>query len=176
MREVEALLEKAQRSFAAADLLLDSGDADYFAASRAYYGYFYVAQGLLLSEGQRYSRHGQVVAQYGRYFASTNRLDRRYHRFLGRAFDLRQLADYSAEVDVDPAVVSELIEVGEEFLEAAKDYLEGPAHYVSPVTKSLKGHQHRRAELPCVYIIQISSPRPKPDPQSTRSQPTMVPH
>ena len=126
MREVEALLEKAERSFAAADLLLDSGDAD-FAASRAYYGYFYVAEGLLLSEGLRYSRHGQVVAQYGRRFASTDRLDRRYHRFLSRAFDLRQLADYSAEVDVDPAVVSELIEVGETFLAAARDYLASEA-------------------------------------------------
>ena len=60
MREVGALLEKAERSFAAADLLLGAGDAD-FAASRAYYGYFYVAEGLLLSEGLRYSRHGQVV-------------------------------------------------------------------------------------------------------------------
>jgi len=123
VREVEALLEKAERSFAAADLLLDSGDAD-FAVSRAYYGYFYVAEALLLSEGLRYSRHGQVAAQYGRHFASAGRLDRRYHRFLGRAFDLRQLADYSAEADVDAAVVSELIEVGEAFLEAAREYLD----------------------------------------------------
>ena len=123
MRKVGALLEKAERSFAAADLLLDAGDAD-FAAARAYYGYFYVAEGLLLSQGLRYSRHGQeVVAQYGRHFASEGRLDRRYHRFLGRAFELRQLADYYAvEVDVDPALVSELIKVGEEFLEAARDY------------------------------------------------------
>jgi uncharacterized protein (UPF0332 family) len=42
--EVEALLEKARRSFAAAELLLEEGNAD-FAASRAYYGYFYVAEG-----------------------------------------------------------------------------------------------------------------------------------
>ena len=82
-----------------------------------------MAEGLLLSEGLRYSRHGQeVVAQYGRHFASEGRLDRRYHRFLGRAFELRQLADYAVEVDVDPALVSELIKVGEEFLEAARDY------------------------------------------------------
>jgi hypothetical protein len=39
VRKVGALLEKAERSFAAADLLLDAGDAD-FAAARAYYGYF----------------------------------------------------------------------------------------------------------------------------------------
>lgn len=49
MREIEALLEKAGRSLAAARRLLDEGDAD-FAASRTYYGYFYVAEALLLSE------------------------------------------------------------------------------------------------------------------------------
>ena len=54
---LETLLEKARRSFAAADLLLGEGDAA-FAASRAYYGYFYVAEALLLSEGLRFSRHG----------------------------------------------------------------------------------------------------------------------
>ncbi len=48
------------------------------------YGYFYVVEGLLLSEGLRYSRHGQVVAQYGRHFASEDRLDYRYRTTLPR--------------------------------------------------------------------------------------------
>jgi uncharacterized protein (UPF0332 family) len=61
MSEVAALFEKAGRSFTAARLLLDEGDAD-FAVSRAYYGYFYVAEGLLLTKGLRFSRHGQVIA------------------------------------------------------------------------------------------------------------------
>ena len=67
MREVEALLRKAERSFDAAEPLLRAGNSD-FAASRAYYGCFYVAEALLLSEGLRFSRYGQVVAQYGRRF------------------------------------------------------------------------------------------------------------
>jgi uncharacterized protein (UPF0332 family) len=41
LREVEALLGKAERSLDAADLLLESGSPD-FAASRAYYGCFYI--------------------------------------------------------------------------------------------------------------------------------------
>lgn len=71
MREIEALLEKAGRSLVAAWCLLDEGDAD-FAASRAYYGYFYVAEALLLSKELRFSRHAQVVAQYGRHFVRTD--------------------------------------------------------------------------------------------------------
>jgi uncharacterized protein (UPF0332 family) len=127
LREVNALLEKAERSFAAADLLLDAGDAD-FAASRAYYGWFYVAEALLLSEGLRYSRQGQVISQYGRRFAATDRLDRRFHRLLGRAFELRQLADYSVDAELEAAVVEDLIAEGEAFLGAAREYLRDRAN------------------------------------------------
>ena len=113
MREVEALLEK--RSSAAADLLLDAGDASTWRK-----GYCSRRACDTRTMARSWPR-----AQYGRHFASEGRLDRRYHRFLGRAFELRQLADYAVEVDVDPALVSELIKVGEEFLEAARDYV-GP--------------------------------------------------
>ena len=147
MREIEALFEKAERPFAAADLLLDAGDAD-FAASRAHYGYFYVAQGLLVSKELRFSRHGQVVAHYGRHSAATDRLDRRYHRLLGRAFELRQLADYSVEADLDPAVVSDLIEEGEAFLAAAREYL---ARRREDRKHQSTGHEGRRnnPKVPC---------------------------
>jgi uncharacterized protein (UPF0332 family) len=127
LREVSALLEKAERSFAAADLLLHAGDAD-FAVSRAYYGWYYVAEALLLSEGLRYSRHGQVISQYGQRFAVTNRLDRRFHRLLGRAFELRQLADYAVEVELEAAGVEDLIAEGEAFVAAAREYLRDRAN------------------------------------------------
>lgn len=48
--EVKALLEKAKRSQKAATKLFKDGDVD-FAASRAYYSLFYVAEALLFREG-----------------------------------------------------------------------------------------------------------------------------
>lgn len=80
---LDNLLEKALRSFEAAGSLLEEGHAD-FAASRAYYGCFYTAEALLLSKGLSYSRHSQVVAQFGRNFAKTEELDAGYHRLLPR--------------------------------------------------------------------------------------------
>jgi uncharacterized protein (UPF0332 family) len=50
VNEIELLLEKAGRSFDAAEATLEQGHAD-FAVSRAYYGCLYIAQALLLSEG-----------------------------------------------------------------------------------------------------------------------------
>lgn len=73
MSEVYALLHKAARSLNAAERLLDEGDAD-FAASRAYYGCFYVAEALLPDEGLSFSSHGSVIGEYGRLFARTERL------------------------------------------------------------------------------------------------------
>ena len=121
---LDQLLDKARRSFDVAEDLLERGHAD-FAASRAYYGCFYTAEALLLSEGLSYSRHSQVVAQFGRRFAKTGELDASYHRLLIEAFELRQAADYSAA----PNTVSEedarhTIREGKAFLAVARERLE----------------------------------------------------
>ena len=118
----EALLVKAERSFGAAGRLLEGGDTD-FAASRAYYSYFYVAEALLISKGLAFSRHGQVISQYGLHFARNEELDPRFHRLIRRAFSLRQLADYSTDLSLEPDTIRGLIEEGEVFLSAAREYL-----------------------------------------------------
>jgi uncharacterized protein (UPF0332 family) len=113
------LLEKAQRSFDAAEALLERGDTD-FAVSRAYYGFFYVAQAMLRSEGVDPSSHGQVIGQYGLLFARTRRMDPQFHRLLNRAFQLRQGADYQeAEFALETAEVQEILDGGRRFLAAA---------------------------------------------------------
>lgn len=121
-REESALLQKAERSLAVATKLLEAGHAD-FAASRLYYGCFYIAEALLLHEGLRFSRHGQVLAQYGRIFAKPERLDRSFHRLLERTFSLRQIADYSAEARINATEIGDLVLQGHDFLQAARVYL-----------------------------------------------------
>jgi hypothetical protein len=66
--QIERLLEKASRSIAASEDLLDGGYPD-FAASRAYYATFYVAEALLLSRGLSFSSHAGVIAAFGKHFA-----------------------------------------------------------------------------------------------------------
>lgn len=125
--DVDNLLTKADRSLEAAGELLRSGYAD-FAASRAYYGCFYVAEALLLSKGLSYSRHSQVVAQYGQRFAKTGELNAQYHRLLISAFSLRQTADYSAAPDsIEPEDAKQTIEGGRQFLSDARSYMNRPS-------------------------------------------------
>lgn len=122
MSDIQALLKKADRSFEAAEIILKTGSPD-FAASRAYYGCFYIAEALLLNRGQKFSSHAQVISQYGLIFARTDELDRRFHQLLLRAFKIRQLADYQVEVPVEEEEAMDLIRGGREFLQAASDYL-----------------------------------------------------
>jgi uncharacterized protein (UPF0332 family) len=65
--EQEALLKKARESVRAAKLLADNRLYD-FAASRAYYAMFYVAEALLLSQGLSFSKHSAVIAAFGQRF------------------------------------------------------------------------------------------------------------
>jgi uncharacterized protein (UPF0332 family) len=125
LNEIEPLLEKARRSFDVAEATLEQGHAD-FAISRAYYGCFYIAQAMLLSEGLEYASHGQVVAQFGLHFAKTKRLDPMFHRLLSRAFQLRQGADYATSVVIEAEWVREILEGGRRFLAAAASYLTPP--------------------------------------------------
>ena len=123
MSDVHAYLDKAARSLSAAELPPSNDDVD-FAASRAYYGCSYVAEAFLSDEGVSVSTHAGVIGEYGRLFAKTGRLDRRFHRLLNRAFRARQSADYDLHFDLGGAEVRELISEGRVFLKTAKDYLE----------------------------------------------------
>lgn len=123
MNETRIFLDKAQRSLRAAERHLKEGEPD-FAASHAYYASFYIAEALLASEGVSFSRHGQVLSQYGLRFAQTEKLDRRFHQVLIRAFRIRNIADYQVEVPIKPEDAQELIEGGRSFLAAASRYLE----------------------------------------------------
>jgi len=60
--EQQALVQKARDSLKAARLLHANGQHG-FAASRAYYTMFYLAEALLLREGLAFSKHGAVHAQ-----------------------------------------------------------------------------------------------------------------
>ena len=120
---VEALLAKAARSRRAAALL---GEQDYldFAASRAYYALFYVAEALLLAEGLSFSSHAALIAGFGKTFAKTQRLAPRFHRYLIDAQDIRNLSDYGVGTGVSRAQVTELLAWVDEFLAAAQAFLQ----------------------------------------------------
>ena len=124
--EVAALLEKAASSRRAAALLAGQDYLD-FAASRAYYALFYVAEALLLAEGFFFSSHAAVIAGFGKTFAKSQRLDPRFHRYLIDAQDTRNLGDYGVGTGVSRAQMDELLAWADEFLAVAQAFLQEQA-------------------------------------------------
>ena len=117
-----ALLRKAGESLRAAELLATNELLD-FAASRAYYTMFYIAEAFLLNEGLTFSSHAAVISAFGRDFARTGRVPVEFHRYLIDAQDLRNQGDYDIDSAITEAEANQLIAQAEQFLELAERLL-----------------------------------------------------
>ena len=120
--ETGKLLEKAARAIEAAKTLLKTGSAD-FAAGRAYYAMFYIAEALLLEKNLSYSKHSAVHASFGKLYAKEGIIDPKFHRWLLDAFDHRIIGDYGVEAVITREDVRQMIERASEFLTTAESLL-----------------------------------------------------
>lgn len=112
------LIEEARDSVEAAEILLQNLYPGY-AASRAYYAMFYLAQAFLEGEGLAFSRHSAVIAAFGQHFARTGRVPAHYHKYLIEAQALRQSGDYGQRHTVTVQQAQAQIEHAEDFLALA---------------------------------------------------------
>lgn len=122
--EVQAFIAKAQDSLAASKLLATNGLHD-FAASRAYYTMFYIAEAFLWNKGLSFSSHAAVVSAFGREIAKPQIVPVQFHRYLLDAQDKRTQADYEIDADVKLMAedVQQLIEQSEQFIQLAESIL-----------------------------------------------------
>ena len=117
------LFSKALDAIEAAEALLNIGKAE-FAAGRAYYAMFYVAEALLYDEFDlKFSQHGQVIAAYGKNFAKTKVLDPKFHRWMRDGFDKRITGDYGVDTGIEDEIVATMINQAREFMLASQKYL-----------------------------------------------------
>ena len=118
------LLSKALGAIESAKALQNI-DKSEFAAGRAYYAMFYVAEALLYNEFDlKLNQHGQVIAAYGKNFAKTKALDPKYHRWLRDGFDKRIIGDYGVDTGISESIVADMINHARDFLMDARKYME----------------------------------------------------
>jgi uncharacterized protein (UPF0332 family) len=117
------LLQKAQESLQASQILADNNLAA-FAATRGYYAMFYIAEAFLLKEGLTFSSHSAVIAAFGREFVKTKRLPVEYHRYLINAQEKRTEADYALSPNIDLEQAQEIIDQAQTMLDFAFNNLD----------------------------------------------------
>ena len=120
--DIEALIIKARKSLGAARILIEDSYFD-FAASRAYYAMFYVAEALLAVIGQSYTKQSGVISAFGREYAKAGKFDSKFHRWLIDAQDFRNIGDYGLEGHITNDDDKLVCDWAEEFIESAEDFL-----------------------------------------------------
>jgi uncharacterized protein (UPF0332 family) len=120
--ELTALLTLADEKLRAAGLLV-AGGAWGDASSRAYYAAFHAVSAALLSRGETYSRHGQVLGAFNRAFVHTGLLPREFTALLTRLFENRQSGDYAVLPGVTEAEARQDIADAQRIIEAIRNFL-----------------------------------------------------
>ena len=123
MREIESLMERAQRTMASADLLLNEGDFE-SSVSRSYYAMFYAAEALLLTKKLKFSSHRSVISLFGEHFIKTGIFKPEMGRRLSITFEKRLLGDYSYAPQLDEENATEILGWTRELIKEVKEYLE----------------------------------------------------
>jgi len=116
------LLLKSRDSISAAKLLVTGGYPE-FAAVRAYFAMFYVAEVFLEGESLSFSKHSAVIAAFGREFAHTGKVPVEFHRFLMEAQELRHSSDYDVDCGVTLEQAKLQIKRAEDFLKLAEQLI-----------------------------------------------------
>jgi uncharacterized protein (UPF0332 family) len=117
--EQQNLLQKAISSLEATRILLVNEFPE-FAASRAYYAMFYVAEAFLEGEGLSFSKHSAVISAFGQQFARTGRVPLEFHRNLITAEQIRLQGDYQSQGSVSFTQAQALIDQSAEFIALAQ--------------------------------------------------------
>jgi len=94
--------------------------------NRTYYAMFEAASAMLSAADMELDTHYGVKIKFGELFVKTGRVDPKFGRYLSRALDLREDADYALDsrAEVPRDVAEEQVRKASEFLEMAKQFLE----------------------------------------------------
>lgn len=86
-------LEKAEKTFQDAELLLEKGSFE-SAINRYYYAAFYAIRALLATRELDSPKHSGVISLFNREFVKTNLISKKASKTITKVFDLRSNADY----------------------------------------------------------------------------------
>ena len=119
--EVADLLVQTQESLAAARMLHQEGYFG-FAAARAYYAMFYVAEAFLLDKGLAFGKHSGVITAFGEHFTKTGLVPPEFHRYLIRGLQVRHAGDYGKPRSVTSEEAALQINLAEQFAKLAAQH------------------------------------------------------
>jgi uncharacterized protein (UPF0332 family) len=108
-------IREAEDCLAQAELMLASSFPG-ASVSRSYYAMFHAATAALLQRGVKRRSHQGIIAAFGQTFVKPGIVDARFHKYLTKAFSLRQESDYLPMVRLVDERAREVIDWAKEFV------------------------------------------------------------
>lgn len=120
--KLQLIIQKGNRSLAAARKHIVEGDYD-FASSRAYYAVFYAMEAVLLTKNLSASKHAGVTRLFNQHFVKTAIFPAEFGKFIGWLFSDRQTGDYKLGLSIDQTNAERNVQLAETILQAITEYL-----------------------------------------------------
>jgi uncharacterized protein (UPF0332 family) len=117
-------LEQAESVLSDAKFLLEGKRSPLSIVNRSYYAMFYASLALLQKIGKVPSKHAGVIGLFDTEFVLKGVFPKEMSKNLHRAFELRQISDYSAREPVSPEKARETFQNAVNFVEAVTTYLQ----------------------------------------------------
>lgn len=120
---VQYRLNSAKERLHSADVLLDDGSYK-DSISRSYYAMFTAVRALLAMEGQDFSKHSGVISYFQREYIKTGKLDKKYSRYISKAFQIRNNTDYADFFIASQSDAREQLSRAYEFYDIIEKYIQ----------------------------------------------------
>jgi uncharacterized protein (UPF0332 family) len=125
LKEIEALLQRADKYLKSSTLLLKAEDFE-SSISRSYYAMYFAAQAMLLKKGLSFSSHKGVISAFGEHFIKTGIFSKDMGKELNRAFTKRQISDYEFTFVLTKEEAEKILENAKFFVKKITVYLKNP--------------------------------------------------
>lgn len=115
--------ESARERLDSAEILFLNGNYK-DSIGRSYYAMFTAVRALLARDGVDYSKHAGVISYFQKEYIKTQKIDKKYSKYLSQAFQIRNNTDYSDFFIVSQSDAKEQYEKAKEFEKMIEAFLE----------------------------------------------------
>ncbi len=119
---IQYRLDTAKEKLRAAKVLLDSENYK-DSVGRSYYAMFSAVRALLAKDNVDFARHSGVIAYFQREYVKTEKIEKKYSKYLSEAFQVRNNCDYADFYLIVKEDAAEQSQRAEEFINAIEAYL-----------------------------------------------------
>lgn len=120
---VQYRLNSAKERLHSAKVLLEDGSYK-DSISRSYYAMFTAVRALLAIEGQDFSKHSGVISYFQREYIKTGKFDKKFSKYLSKAFQIRNNTDYADFFIVSQMDAEEQLNRAQEFYDTIEIYIQ----------------------------------------------------